>query len=71
MVLAGGGEGVATRPTVRVSYGYGYTHWAAGRVGSDNNFRPGSGTGTVSIIGTSGTGTGRVAEMLDPHTSIR
>ena len=69
MVLAGG-EGVATRPTVRVSYGYGYTRWAAGRVGSDSNFRH-AGRVRVSIIGTSGTGTGRVAEMLDPHTSIR
>ena len=53
---------------LRVSYGYGYTR-GSGRVGSGSNFRHGSGTGTDKHHWY--TGTGRVAEMLDPHTSTR
>ena len=46
---------------VRVSYGYGYTR-ASGRVWVEI-----FGAGRVRVV-SSATGTGRVAEMVDPHT---
>ena len=50
---------------VRVSYGYGYTRgW--GRVWVEI-----FGAGRVRVrVASSATGTGRVAEMVDPHTPI-
>ena len=48
---------------VRVSYGYGYTR-GSGRVWVDI-----FGAGRVRVrVASSATGTGRVAEMVDPHT---
>ena len=41
------------------------------QVGSGRNFRRGSGTGLRVRVSKSATGTGRVAEMVDPHTSNR
>ena len=50
---------------VRVSYGYGYTR-GSGRVRVAI-----LGTGRVRVrVSTAATGTGRVAKMVDPHTSI-
>jgi len=64
MVRVGGRPlGLLYLAILRVSYGYGYTR-GSGRVGSGSNFRHGSGTGEHHR----GTGTGRVAEMLDPYT---
>jgi len=49
---------------VRVSYGYGYTR-GSGRVRVAI-----LGTGRVRVrVSTAATGTGRVAKMVDPHTS--
>ena len=48
---------------VRVSYGYGYTR-GSGRVWVEI-----FGSGRVRVrVASSATGTGRVAEMVDPHT---
>ena len=48
---------------VRVSYGYGYTR-GSGRVWIEI-----FGAGRVRVrVASSATGTGRVAEMVDPHT---
>ena len=48
---------------VRVSYGYGYTR-GSGRVWVEI-----FGAGRVRVrVASSATGTGRVAEMVDPHT---
>ena len=50
---------------VRVSYGYGYTN-GSGRVWVEI-----FGAGRVRVrVALSATGTGRVAEMVDPHTPI-
>ena len=50
---------------VRVSYGYGYTRWS-GRVWVEI-----FGMGRVWVrVALSAMGTGRVAEMVDPHTPI-
>ena len=51
---------------VRVSYGYGYTR-GSGRVWVEI-----FGAGRVRVrVASSATGTGRVAEMVDPHTPRR
>jgi len=51
---------------VRVSYGYGYTR-GSGRVQVEI-----LGTGQARVrVSTVATGTGRVAKMVDPHTSTR
>jgi len=53
----------------QISDEYGYIGLPAGRVGSRRNFR--RGYGKVYGQAPLATGTGQVAEMVDPQTSIR